>query len=203
MTEIAISSVAHRLFRDRTVSEVPTARQSQTCAHDRPSFARELAAKLLSADFWLLQRCGTLLLPVVPPDANELLHRPLTFATHVLPALAYASAVFYGGLIRIGALPQVGFVATDKLLHALAFGGLALLLARAAQWARPGATLGKKLVLGCVGSSLLGLLLEVCQAFTAYRSADALDWLADTVGALMAIGLTFMLFAWIPPRAHG
>jgi len=117
--------------------------------------------------------------------------------------LGYASAIFYGGLIRMGALPEVGFVATDKLLHALAFAGLALLLARAAHWLRPSATLAQKLWSGCAGSSLLGLFLEACQAFTTYRSADALDWLADTIGAMLAIGLAFTLFAWSPRRAHG
>jgi VanZ family protein len=121
----------------------------------------------------------------------------------VLPAVAYASALFYGGLIRIGAMPEVGFVATDKLLHALAFGGLALLLARAAHFLQPSATLAKKLLRGGVGSSLLGLMLEVCQAFTAYRSADIWDWIADTVGALLAIGVAFVIFAWVPRRVHG
>ena len=139
----------------------------------------------------------------MPPDANELLHRPLAFTTHVLPALAYASAIFYGGLIRIGALPEVGFVASDKLLHALAFGGLALLLARAAHWFRLNLSLAKKLLFGGAGSSLLGLLLELCQALTVYRSADIWDWVADTLGALLAVALVFVLFAWAPRRAHG
>ena len=137
------------------------------------------------------------------PHANEPQPRSLAFTTHVLPAVAYASALFYGGLIRIGAMPEVGFVATDKLLHALAFGGLALLLARAAHFLQPSATLAKKLLRGGVGSSLLGLLLEVCQAFTAYRSADIWDWIADTVGALLAIGVAFVIFAWVPRRVHG
>jgi VanZ family protein len=139
----------------------------------------------------------------VHPDGNEFVHRPARFATHVLPAVAYASAIFYAGLVRIGRLPQVGFVATDKLLHALAFGGLALLLARAVHWLRPVGTLPRKLLLGCAGSSALGLSLEVCQAFTAYRSADVMDWVADTLGALLAVGLTFAFFLWIPRRAHG
>lgn len=139
----------------------------------------------------------------MPIHANELTHRPLAFATHVLPAAAYASVIFYAGLIRIGALPEVGFVASDKLLHALVFGGLALLLARAVHFLQPNASLTKKLVLGCTGSSLLGLLLELCQALTVYRSADVWDWIADTVGALLAIGLAALLFTWIPRRAHG
>jgi len=126
-----------------------------------------------------------------------------SFGTQVLPAIAYASAIFYGGLIRLGPLPEVGFTATDKLLHALAFGGLSLLLARAAHWLRPALSLSKKLMLGGVGSSILGLLLELCQALTVYRSADAWDWFADTLGAVLAIGLAFALFAWVPRRAPG
>ncbi|HEY3256170.1 MAG TPA: VanZ family protein [Polyangiaceae bacterium] len=120
----------------------------------------------------------------------------------MLPTAVYASAIFYGGLIHLDALPEVGFIATDKLLHALAFGGLALLLARTAHFLRPKATLAKKLTLGSAGSSFLGLLLELCQAFTPYRSADAWDWVADSVGALLAVGLVLALFAWIPRRAH-
>jgi VanZ family protein len=139
----------------------------------------------------------------VPPDANDFPSRALAFATHVLPALAYVGALFYGGLIRLPALPEVGFVASDKLLHALAFGGLALLLARMAHFLRPRWSLTKKLWFGCAGSSLLGLLLELCQTYTAYRSGDPLDWLADTLGGLLAIGLGFALLAWVPRRAHG
>ena len=137
------------------------------------------------------------------PPAPLLPQRSLAFATHVLPALAYASALFYGGLIHLGELPEVGFIATDKLLHAFAFGGLAVLLVRAAHWLRPDTTLGKKLVFGGISSSLLGLVLELCQAFTAYRSADPWDWLADTVGALLAVALLSALLAFVPKRAHG
>lgn len=139
----------------------------------------------------------------MPPLAPALPPRSAAFVTHVLPAVAYAGALFYGGLIRLGALPEVGFMATDKLLHTLAFGGLALLLARTVHFFRPAVTLAKKLALGAAGSSLLGLVLEVCQAFTRYRSADLWDWLADTVGALLASALLFALLAWVPRRAHG
>lgn len=129
--------------------------------------------------------------------------RRVGFATQVVPAVAYAGAIFYGGLIRLGALPEVGFVATDKLLHTLAFGGLALLLARAVHWLWPAVSIGKKLVVAGAGSSLLGLLLELCQACVSYRSADAWDWVADTVGAGLAIGSAFAVLHWLPRRAHG
>ena len=139
----------------------------------------------------------------VPTHANEFAHRPTAFATHVLPAAVYASAIFYGGLIRLAALPEVGFIATDKLLHALVFGGLALLLARALHFLRPKTSLSKKLALGCAAASLIGLLLEVCQSCTLYRSGDPWDWLADTVGALLANGVAFGVLAWRPRREDG
>ncbi|MEO6601219.1 MAG: VanZ family protein [Polyangiaceae bacterium] len=123
--------------------------------------------------------------------------RRVAFATQVVPAVAYLSVVFYAGLIRLPELPEVGFVATDKLLHTLVFGGLALLLARAWHWAKPGTALGRKLAFGAFGSSLLGLLLELCQAFVSYRSADVWDWVADTFGALLAVGSARLLWlAW-------
>ena len=44
--------------------------------------------------------------------------RSVSFATQVVPAILYAAAIFYGGLIRMRELPEVGVVPTDKLLHA-------------------------------------------------------------------------------------
>jgi VanZ family protein len=113
----------------------------------------------------------------------------------------YAGFVFYAGLIRLPMLPEVGFVATDKLLHALVFGGLALLSARALHWWKPGLALGKKLIGGSVGSSLVGLLLELCQACVSYRSADVWDWVADTFGALLAANVVFF-GCWALRRAR-
>jgi VanZ family protein len=136
-------------------------------------------------------------------DGNKTPHRAVAFVTHVLPGVLYASAIFYGGLIHLRSMPEVGYIATDKLLHALAFGGLALLLARGVRFFDTAAGLKRKLALGCLGSSLLGLLLELCQTFTPYRSADVMDWLADTVGALLVSGLAFAFCAWVPRSAHG
>lgn len=133
------------------------------------------------------------------PPAN----RRIAFATQVVPAAAYAGVIFYGGLIRMGELPEVGFVATDKLLHALVFGGLALLLARALHWSKPSGSATKKLVVGGLGALLMGLLLELCQAFVPYRSADPWDWVADSVGAGLAVGVAFLLVLWLPRRADG
>lgn len=129
--------------------------------------------------------------------------RPRSFATHVLPALSYAALLFYSGLIRLGELPEVGVVPTDKLLHTLAFGGLALLLARAADWFWPAFSFAKKLVYGALGSSVAGLALELCQALTPYRSADVWDWIADSLGAALASGGFYALWRWVLRRTDG
>ena len=129
--------------------------------------------------------------------------RSLSFATQVAPAILYTSALFYGGLIRMAALPEVGLVPTDKLLHAAAFGGLSFLLVRAARYFTPSAPVLKLLLVGGFGASALGALLEVCQAFVPYRSADPWDWVADTVGAALAVFVLFALWRLLPRRANG
>ncbi|HEY3664961.1 MAG TPA: VanZ family protein [Polyangiaceae bacterium] len=126
-------------------------------------------------------------MPVLYDSAPN--RRPLSFAVHVGPALLYIGAIFYGGLIRMRALPEVGFVPTDKLLHAAAFAGLAFLLLRAAVFGMPRAAARRQLSFAALGASAVGALLEICQAFVPYRSADVLDWVADTVGAGLAIGV--------------
>jgi hypothetical protein len=78
---------------------------------------------------------------VIPADPTSR-DRRLALLTDVLPAVAYVGAIFYAGLIRLAELPQVGFVPTDKLLHALAFGALALLLVRAVRVFLPDASSG-------------------------------------------------------------
>ncbi len=67
----------------------------------------------------------------------------------------------------------------DKLYHAGNFGVLAALLypVTGRAW------------LAALLASLYGISDEVHQAFVPDRSADALDWLADTVGALAAVTL--------------
>jgi VanZ family protein len=130
-------------------------------------------------------------------------NRRRALVTEVAPAAAYVGAIFYTGLIRLAKLPEVGLIPTDKLLHALAFGGLALLLVRAAATLLQRPSQALRFLFGVCGSSLFGALLEVCQHFVPYRSAEFLDWLADTLGALLAIGLLALCLRLAPQRAHG
>jgi VanZ family protein len=102
----------------------------------------------------------------------------------VLPALAYLGVLFWFGLTPLDSLPGPDFALADKVWHAGAFGGLALLLARLPlQWGIRGLAAAR---LGALTSALLGGALEVLQAFTRYRSADFADFVADALGAALA-----------------
>ena len=129
--------------------------------------------------------------------------RRRAFATQVVPVALYTAGIFYFGLIPLGVLPEVGFIATDKLLHTAVFGGLSLLAARALNWLRASDSIAKKLALGALVSSMLGLLLEICQAFVPFRSADPFDWLADTIGAILAAALALGLWRGLYGRVRG
>lgn len=69
--------------------------------------------------------------------------------------------------------PQVGISYFDKIEHFLAY----LVLAAWFAEVLPGRSW--QVFIGLV---LFGLLIEVAQSMTTYRSPDVMDWLADTVG---------------------
>jgi VanZ family protein len=106
-----------------------------------------------------------------------------------LPALLYTAALLYGGVIDVGPLPKLPHLATDKLLHAAAFAGLAVLVEfalwrlapRRRRWLAVGVSTG------------VGALLELVQSALPYRSAELLDLLADGCGAVLGV----LLMAWI------
>jgi VanZ family protein len=129
--------------------------------------------------------------------------RRFALVGNVAPAALYVGALFYTGLIRLAQLPEVGFMPTDKLLHGLAFGGLALLCVRAARVFLWRASSGPRIWFGIGMASFFGALLEACQYFVPYRSAELLDWVADTVGALLAAGLLALFIRLKRGRSHG
>ena len=71
----------------------------------------------------------------------------------------------------------------DKLAHAGSFGLLALLFRFAT--GRP--------MLSVLLASLYGLSDELHQAGVPGREADVLDWVADTAGAILAVGAVWFL----------
>lgn len=109
------------------------------------------------------------------------------FLVHVLPAVLYVTGIFYLGSIPLPSIPTVSVIGTDKLVHAAAFFGMAWLFFRAAQY-RWGSKPRKVLSLAsAMGSFAVGGLLELHQMSIPGRSAELLDWIADGVGAMLAV----------------
>jgi VanZ family protein len=121
------------------------------------------------------------------------------FQLHVLPALIYVLVLFWLGAIRTGFdLPQ-SFIPQDKLKHFGAFALLVFLLLRAFRFEFPAAANGRLIGLSMVGSSAIGAMLELWQCLFPYRSAEFADWVADTLGALLA---GFLANQWLRRRGR-
>jgi len=115
------------------------------------------------------------------------------FVRNVLPALAWAVAIFIGGG---SGMPQPNieslWLSFDKVEHALAFGGLQVLGFRALRYELPESARTALLWLAALLSVLAGIALELYQLGLPDRSADVKDALADAVGAV--IGATVLGF---------
>lgn len=105
---------------------------------------------------------------------------------HVAPALLYVGAVFYLGSVSIDPPTEMDFSWNDKVMHAIAFGGMQLTLARAFRFLWPELSVTSVAVRSGVVAALLGGLLELWQAALPHRSAEWLDFIADAVGAALA-----------------
>ncbi len=114
---------------------------------------------------------------------------------YVIPALLYVGVVFYFGSIAIDPLQIVSFDLKDKVLHALAFGGMHLTQARAFSFLFEEWSPGRVAATAAVSTTFFGGLLELWQAGLPYRSADPFDFLADAVGAAVAALLWWRLSA--------
>jgi len=108
---------------------------------------------------------------------------------HVVPAVLYVFAIFYGGLIPAPHVPGPEFRAQDKFLHAVAFGLMAFVIYRAVRFVRPKLGLRPQLGISLGTALLLGGALEILQLFTSYRSAELMDFVADGIGASIVVGV--------------
>ena len=103
-----------------------------------------------------------------------------------LPAVLYAGMIFYLSSQSHPDEHLPSFLlkdVSDKVLHAVEYGILALLCCRAFRWAAGPTVARQALVLAIVTASVYGITDEVHQAFVPLREVSWLDWLADTAGA--------------------
>jgi VanZ family protein len=107
-------------------------------------------------------------------------------AGHWLWAVAMAVTVFFAsGQSQVAAPSIVNF---DKVAHALVFGLIATLAGRSFHRRR-------RVWLAILLTSAYGAFDEVRQSFTAGRSVEVADWVADTAGAALAVTL-YQLWSW-------
>ena len=101
-----------------------------------------------------------------------------------LPVVLYMAAIFF---VSGQTNPPMPASVSDKLLHAVAYFGLALLVLFAAQEGRPGPLTAIDAVVALLVSIGYGVTDELHQLFVPGRSADARDLLADAAGAATAL----------------
>jgi hypothetical protein len=112
-------------------------------------------------------------------------------------AFAYLVGVFWLGVIDIGPLPLDERLPTDKLGHMGAFGGVVVVVELALL--ELGAL--RRRVWAFLAGVVAGGLLELVQAALPHRSADFGDWVADSIGAVLAVGLSLLCARLFSARA--
>ena len=112
------------------------------------------------------------------------------------PAVVYTVWLFIKGTSAVGGAAWIN----DKLLHVVAFGGLALLCAPAIAFFRGALSQRGLLITSFSTSVFFGAVLEIVQHFLPYRSAELADLLADAVGAAVACSLLGWWMTWRSSR---
>lgn len=112
------------------------------------------------------------------------------------PVALYAGTIFYlsDQPHPQDKLPSFLFEeVSDKVLHAVEYGILALLCYRAFRWAAGPVVARQAVLLAVVTASAYGITDEMHQAFIPFRESGWQDWLADTIGATIgALGWRFL-----------
>ena len=105
-----------------------------------------------------------------------------------VPVALYAGAIFFLSAQSHPEEQLPSFLlkdVSDKVLHGVEYGILALLCYRAFRWAAGPAVARQAVVLAIVAASVYGITDEVHQLFVPFRESDWQDWLADTIGAVI------------------
>ena len=125
--------------------------------------------------------------------------RRLWWSWHVWPALLDAAAILVVGSLR--SAPPGAEHFSDKTLHGVAFSIFAWLAVRAIRFVRPAWPVSRVLLAGFLASSALGGGLELWQGLLPYRDSEFLDFVADAIGAAIAMLLTGAAWQLLRPRA--
>jgi len=106
---------------------------------------------------------------------------------YIVMTAGYCAIIFYLSSLSDVSVPGFEFPGADKAAHALIYGGLAATvwygLKQSNEIVKRGLLLGMPLLFAL----MYGLSDEYHQLYVPGRAFDWLDWLADGVGALMAV----------------
>jgi VanZ family protein len=136
--------------------------------------------------------------PERDPPRRERTARPSALF-YVVPAALYVGYIFVMGTAKD---PEAPLNVSDKTAHFAAFGFMVPLLMRALRYFVPAAPRARVLLVSAALSSLAGALLELWQSFLPYRTAELLDWVADTAGASLALALVALVWRLNPRGAE-
>ncbi|HJL14865.1 MAG TPA: VanZ family protein [Sandaracinaceae bacterium LLY-WYZ-13_1] len=109
------------------------------------------------------------------------------------PAALYMAAIWLASSLSLPAMPVDDFPFRDKGIHLVEYGVLGLLLAHAAFRTWPRHHPLRTAALAVLIAVLWGLLDEIHQAFVPGRSSEALDLVADTLGATLGAAVRYAL----------
>jgi VanZ family protein len=118
---------------------------------------------------------------------------PGTFLKYVLPLILYCGFIFFISSLSAPPAPDYGFVFSDKINHAGAYGIMMLLAFRASSLLFRDSRLRTRLLAALIFTLLYGASDEIHQYFVPNRECDLLDWLADATGAMLAIGAILLV----------
>jgi VanZ family protein len=110
------------------------------------------------------------------------------FFTYWFPILVYCLLIFLqSSRPSLNITPDWPFI--DKVLHFVAYALLGALFLRAFHTTRIKHNLKLLIMLSVILSSLYGISDEIHQSFVSYRTADAMDALADILGSIAGVYL--------------
>ncbi|MBI5217203.1 MAG: VanZ family protein [Ignavibacteriae bacterium] len=114
------------------------------------------------------------------------------FFRYRFPAFVWAIIIFIASSIPSVRLPKLELISVDKLLHIGIFFVLGVLVFRAFESNKqePMKT-WKRVVLSSLLTISYGVADEVHQSFVPGRHLDKYDMLADAIGAIVAVGISY------------
>ena len=104
-----------------------------------------------------------------------------------LPTILVCTLVLILSVINTGVLPKTNMLGIDKIVHTIMYFGMTLtLILNQTSYLHEKIT-KTQLYFAFLFSIGFGILMEVIQHFLPWRSSSVLDFLANTLGAIIAI----------------